>query len=466
MPLRELVMTEVVERMRPRQPTRARPLSGYSDGEFSRIVKAARSDVVALRKRLDTPIQAHAGEAAILEDIQRTGYVPFTPQLTMWEQQRARLSLAEKIFATRHDVIPMLVLLVASTGWNVEVIKDLPHEHNVIDGLAVSLEITKRRRGAGQWHQTVTWEIGPPGRELHTPGGVYLLLHRLMAPARNSLAEPSFWAVWSPQRSRTDEPDCRNPFSHQLSGDFRNRDWTEPHDLRADAQPGTLGSSNATNQIGPPLGLNFNRLKTSVDVRRTRQLGGHLPSAARSNSVTVLFRNYLSGDQSTIEWAQDVMADTLVEVETAALDAHHRLLEQTGRTSLQVVTAETARTGESALESAAKGSQDAAWSKCVDHNHHPITGRRCSSSFLDCFSCGNCLVTGDHLPGLLGLLDALDARRHHMDEAAWWKRYGPTWAAIRHEVLPKFSPAEVAQAEQNKPTNNLLDLVEPRWEHP
>lgn len=75
-------------------------------------------------------------------------------------------------------------------------------------------------------------------------------------------------------------------------------------------------------------------------------------------------------------------------------------------------------------------------------------------------------MTRDHLPQLLGLLDALDARRHHMDEVAWWRRYGPTWAAIRHEVLPKFSPAEIAQAQTTMPSDNLLDLVEPRWERP
>jgi hypothetical protein len=55
------------------------------------------------------------------------------------------------------------------------------------------------------------------------------------------------------------------------------------HDLR--------GEPDAKDADPPRFGLDFNRLKTSIDVRRTRQMGGHLPSAARSNTVPVLFSN-------------------------------------------------------------------------------------------------------------------------------------------------------------------------------
>lgn len=91
----------------------------------------------------------------------------------------------------------MLVLLVAVTGRNIETVKELPAHHRLLDGRAVEVQLTKRRRGAGRWVQTVTWEIGPPGRELHHPGGLYLLLHRLMASGRELSTGPSsFWAVW------------------------------------------------------------------------------------------------------------------------------------------------------------------------------------------------------------------------------------------------------------------------------
>jgi hypothetical protein len=43
--------------------------------------------------------------------------------------------------------------------------------------------------------------------------------------------------------------------------------------------------------------------------------------------------------------------------------------------------------------------------------------------------------------------------------AGWWRRYGPAWAAIRHHVLPEFTPAEVRTAEAVMPADSLLDLA-------
>ncbi|MGK5738900.1 hypothetical protein [Micromonospora sp. URMC 103] len=117
-------------------------------------------------------------------------------------------------------------------------------------------------------------------------------------------------------------------------------------------------------------------------------------------------------------------------------------------------------------EKTVDGSLDTAWSACTNHEHHPTTGQACRASFLDCFHCGNCLITQDHLPRLLALLDALSARRLKLSEDDWWTRYGPTWAAIRFDVLAKFTPAQIEQAKAAKPADVLLDLVEPIWEHP
>ena len=86
--------------------------------------------------------------------------------------------------------------------------------------------------------------------------------------------------------------------------------------------------------------------------------------------------------------------------------------------------------------------------------------------FLDCFHCGNCLVTRDHLPRLLGLLDALAQRRRELSDEVWWQRYGPAWVAIRQDILTKFTPAELQQARTEQPHDALLDLVENPWELP
>jgi hypothetical protein len=295
-----------------------------------------------------------------------------------------------------------------------------------------------------------------------------------MAPARALAGTPAFWAVWHNRHGPTDlEQGCRNPFGKNLNPKLYQASWIRSHALRTDQPPIAPVAPADTVEEPPLLGLDFNRLKTSIDVRRTRQLGGHLPSAARTNTMPVLFSNYLRGDQTTIEWAQGVVSEAFADVQQSAWAAHCRALEASGSTTLQVVPVgdlvqalTDAGLEQAVAQRATAGDLDTAWAACRDHEHHPITGKRCALSFLDCFHCANCLITHAHLPRLLSLLDALEARRPHMSDKAWWTRYGPAWAAVRFDVLPKFSEAELDHASLVKPHDTMLDLVEPRWEHP
>lgn len=462
-PLNRLVPSEVRELLHPRVVKSQHPgTSGYSDGELSRIVAAARADIDALRQRL---ANASADDDPFARLALETGKIPGRRRADRGGYTSRQI--AEKVFATRRDLHPMLVLFVTLTGLNVEVIKELPSEYRIIDGAAVEIEIVKRRRGPRSWHRTEIWEIGREGQELRTPGGLYLLLHRLMSPARAFLPAPSFWAIWhdhgvkrSDTETETGERPCRNPFATNLAGSLDWRSWATSHDLRADPAP----AASLDDQVGEPLRLSCHRLRTTILARRTRQLGGHLPSAARGNTTAVLFRNYLAGDQSTIEWARDVVSDAFADVERTAYETHLRTLERAGgRGTLHVLnTTSSTNPAPQVGDDATEG----AWSTCQDHTHHPLTGRRCEASFLDCFHCSNAVIAPSHLPRLLSLLDALESRRTSLSDHDWWFRYGPVWAAIRHDVLPKFSEQEVSRARAERPSDSLLDLVEPRWEQP
>jgi hypothetical protein len=467
-PLAGQVRAEVHDVLRRRTraiPTQAK--AGYTGGELRRLITTARADVARLRTRIE------AAEALL----GRWREAPDT--LTAVEQDRAhRLNAmvehgvepaagwgrgvaqdgqtqAEQLFVTRRDVPAMLVLLVAVTGRNIETIKELPAEHRVLDGQAVQLRLTKRRRGPRRWSEAVTWEIGRPGRELHHPGGLYLLLFRLMARSRALTEDPtSFWAFWRHARrsSTSTANDHGNPFRASLTAGIDARIWGEQHGLLDDA--------------GQPLRIEFNRLKTSIEVRRTRRMGGHLPSAARTNTVPVLFRNYLRNDPTTIEWAHQVAGDALVDAEQAALAAHRQLLAEHSGSMTVLTQTEPPTAASTTAPDHAGGYRDGAWSSCRDSTQHPATGQPCRASFLDCFHCGNCVITTEHLPRLLALLTALATRRGQLSEQDWWARYGPAWVAIRHDVLTKFTPAQLEQARRDPLPDALLDLVEHPWEHP
>jgi hypothetical protein len=220
--------------------------------------------------------------------------------------------LAAHLFLTAPDLCPLMVLLVVLTGRNIETIKELPAEHRILMGRAVELRVVKRRRGPRWWHTTVSWEIEDCGRELHSSGGLYLLVHQLTAPRRAWLQAPQrVWAIWRNAVGNAvadatvgEISEHSDPFAKSLNNvALFNYRWVAKHGLTADAVDDHTPSA--------PLPLDFNRLKTSIEVRHTRQMGGHLPSAVRTNTVPVLFTNYLRGDPTVIEWAHDIVSDAL-----------------------------------------------------------------------------------------------------------------------------------------------------------
>ena len=165
------------------------------------------------------------------------------------------------------------------------------------------------------------------------------------------------------------------------------------------------------------------------------------------------------------------MADALTDAERAARDAHAEVVRRRGSPTV-IPSGSTpdqltgAGLAPGTAHDLAHGHLDTAWSACEDFQHHPETGKPCGDSFLLCFLCGNCLITQDHLPRLLALLEALGRLRQRMSEEEWWRRYGLAWVAVRRDILGKFTPAQVAQAQKEQVPDALLDLVEAPWETP
>jgi len=500
--LRDTVCADVLDHIQrrlpaPRDPEPApagtggkRLTTGYSDGELARLLAALRADAAEIRDRIragEDLLRRYRADPIVLDEPERdrgrlldlmatTGQVSAPPGTPANPINPQRQELAGQLFLRRRDLPPLMMLAAALAERNGETIKELPVRHRVLEGRAVELVIVKRRRGARRWFETVTWEIGAPGRELHTPGGFYLLMLELTVRSRQWCASPLLWCVWrNGYAARLGADDHYAPFQDSLSCTaVLPTAWAanRSRPLLADPQPhagSDAASSGGVRQL--PLQVSFNRIKTSMEVRRTKRMGGHLPSAVKSNSMPVLFRNYLSGDPVITAWAQEVLGEALVDAEQAARQAHEHAVQAAGRLRVlpgpvDVTALQQAGLGEQTARQAADGDLDTGWTACVDYDRHPLTRQPCQVTLLDCFHCGNCLVTRDHLPRLLGLLDALAQRRRELTEQAWWARYGPAWVAIRQDILTKFTPAELERSQADKPHDALLDLVENPWEQP
>ncbi|MER5915561.1 hypothetical protein ABT124_35285 [Streptomyces sp. NPDC001982] len=468
--MKDRLPAEALDAFLRRTRRKKQPVGGYSHGELERLTAAARTDSLRIARRIrasEDLLRQLASDPGAMNPRQRAraldlaamaamGEVPTGPG---WDPVR-RLEAASRLFLTWRDLTPLLVLMALVSERNSESLKELPARHRILEGRAVELVVTKRRHGPKRWFETVTWEIGPPNRELHTPGGLYLLLLELTARSRAFSGSSSAICIWrNGFKTHVLGPEEHfPPFEDDLGrgASLALANWAagRRRPLLADPPPDAgrgSGTASAKPVAVAPLPVNFNKIKTSMDARRTKQLGGHLPSSAKSNTAQVLFTNYLHPDEPTREWAEEVMVEALADAERAAVEAHQALVERRGSPTVLPDAASTedlreAGLAEGTARELATGALDTARAACQDHDHHPETGTACGDSFLSCFTCGNCLVTKTHLPRLLAVLDALAALRQRMSEDEWWRRYGLPWLAVRRDILGKFSPAAVAAA--------------------
>ncbi|MFD8060788.1 hypothetical protein, partial [Streptomyces cyaneofuscatus] len=187
----------------------AKPVGGYSNGELDRLTAAARADTARIVRRLragEDLLRRYREDPGQLggEDLRRgktldlmadSGVVP-EPAQRRQERLGQRVAFASELFLTWKDLAPLVALLMIVTERNGESIKELPVKHRLLEDRAVELSLVKRRRGTKRWFETVTWEIGAKNRQLHTPGGLYLLLLELTARGRAFCGASTAFAIW------------------------------------------------------------------------------------------------------------------------------------------------------------------------------------------------------------------------------------------------------------------------------
>ncbi|MCA1705417.1 MAG: hypothetical protein LC808_20035, partial [Actinobacteria bacterium] len=137
----------------------------------------------------------------------------------------------------------------------------------------------------------------------------------------------TLWSVWRNAHTGglAAQHEHADPFAEKLATSLNFKRWAAGHDLRTDAADTQPSDQAMTTATAPALEVGIHRIRTSVEVRRTRAVGGHLPSAARSNTVGVLFTNYLRGDTTAREWAEEVVGDAVADAARRELAEHLEL---------------------------------------------------------------------------------------------------------------------------------------------
>ena len=429
-------------------------VGGYSDATFSAMLNAARVDVRRILKRIEdgekllsdwkenpaalSPQDAALGEA--LHSIDKGMDVgPVAGRSDSWAE---RHRTASHLYLTYGDIPPFLVLLVALSAANSETIKELPAAHALSEGRrTVSLRLTKRRSGQGKWYQTDTWETGVGSAELARPGSLYLALHQVMDRARERCGTEFLWAVWTNGRNYGRDLNGGTHFawsSGLAQVPLHLTRWAKSHGLKDGEED---------------LRVTLNRVRTSAIVRRTRELGGHLPSATKSNSQNVLFQSYLRPDATTRDWADEIIDESFADAEdilsnTTIERLDHQLIGGRG----------TKDSNEGGLFS------ETGYLACRNVSESPHDdGNACTQTALICFRCSNAVVGEKHLPGILRLRSELLERYDELEYQSWVAAYGNAWSSIQNEILPRFTTEELEQAEYRPDGSMALRYLEGRW---
>ncbi|MFE3168950.1 hypothetical protein [Streptomyces sp. NPDC059224] len=198
-----------------------------------------------------------------------------------------------------------LMVMGGLSGRNGETVKELAADLRVLDGRAVVVNLLKGRRNKARTRQTIHWDVGRGSSRVHTPGGWFPLLNELAEPGRAFSGSERVWSIWTGDTAGGPEDfkaaRCAakghiDPFSQTLGRQFEWNNWVSRHGLTA----------NAPDEEAEPqsLVLTMNRPKKTAEVRSTRAVGGHLPSASRTNTPDVSFLHYLRNDPSIRDWAR------------------------------------------------------------------------------------------------------------------------------------------------------------------
>ncbi|KJS53499.1 hypothetical protein VM98_24925 [Streptomyces rubellomurinus subsp. indigoferus] len=303
----------------------------------------------------------------------------------------------------------------------------------------------------------MNWETGgSDSRQLHTPGGIYLLLHQLAARSRRFSGSARIWSIWAGSgrqgahwQAKAAAAGHIDPFANELSRVLNLRGLAERHSLADDD--------------GKPLTVSINRVKTTVEVRTTKAMGGHLPSASRTNTLDVSFAHYLQNDPVVREWADEILTTAIDEAENLARAPRPRVISKVQARHLAKAQEQAAAdlgTSPLKLQQALDGQLDTVASSCLDIDHSPFSTGRCDTSFLTCLRCPNALITQRHLPALLATVDELDRARQAMPIDAWVHEHGQTWLTLTRLILPQFTEAERTEAANAKPASLHLDLLD------
>ncbi|MFF1844220.1 hypothetical protein ACFVW9_21120 [Streptomyces sp. NPDC058217] len=465
------------------------PKESYSRTEFKRIADAARGDLRTAAQRIranrDLLQRFRQGEIEIGNDrllaerlelldwVNRFGDVPRKRRESgrdsgkdvplRWISGHGHGS-APEVISWLHLTAPELaagaILLGVLTGENPDVIFKTPAAHHRADGYTgrtgtTIVDLVKPRRGTRAYMNLALSDvpdwISIPDEpeemttrdELHTPFGLYMLLHELTACSRalagGDLLLVGYCASGGREQGRGLRPVNR---TSGLIGDRASAWGLRKDELDEDGK-------------SVPLTLTLSLLRlTYIEL--------HQKPVAHTEKTAAT--QYLLRNRGNVTEYRKVVAAALTE-EAAKARA---------RGSVAVMSAddvEWARTNPEAvaadhgvepliLKKMIAGELDTVMTSCTDNKNgpHAPAGTPCPASFMLCLDCECARALPRHLPIQVLVHDQLSERREQMDVLQWVQRFAGPLARLT-DLLAEADEAAVTDARRDA-TDTDRALVE------
>lgn len=473
------VTDDLAARMVAQLPARMRSDQGkesYSRAEFERIAAAARTVLRAAARRIRENREwlelARRGAVAadgdqamgrrlqLLESVDRCGDVPRRQRRSGattglrspadWILQMGTVrEVVSWLHLTYDEVAAGAVLLAVMTGENPEVILKVPSAHHRADGYTgqtgtAIVDLLKPRR-LRRAHMTLalsdvpSW-IGVPDRpaevstrdELHTPFGLYLLLHELTARSR-ALAGGNCLLV-----------------GYAASGGYGAGAGLRP-----------LANNGAVRSLGKAWGLtrdaaneegNRVPLVIRLDLLRLTYIELYQKPVAHTEQTAATA--YLARNRGNVTEYRKVVAAALAEeVDKARTRGRVATLSQQqvaqaaadpDRAAVELgLTPET-------LKRLIAGELDTVMAGCADHLNgpHAPPGKPCPASFMLCLGCECARALPRHLPVQVLVHDRLEERRDQIDALGWARRFAAPHAQLA-DLLGQHDETSVSDARRD-----------------
>ncbi|MGW8992587.1 hypothetical protein ACWGRF_22010 [Streptomyces zhihengii] len=431
------------------------PLHSYSRDELKRIAKAARTALRVAEARIrgnrDLLAQFRAGDLDVSEDIHlrrrlqildhldRVGDVPrrmrnaagkvqFAPET--WVMSKGTIpDVVGSLHLKPEEIAAAAVLFGVMTGQNPEPILKMTAAHHRADGgvgPGTAIVGLRKPRRQGRAYMDVAlsevpdWISIPEKPDelatrdiLHTPFGLYILIHDLTAQARRFAGGN------------------RLLVAYMSSGGGRSGKGRGWRPIRTDgALISKLGRawnlpSDETDDEGTPLPMQPLRLETL----RITYIELHQKPVAHTERTAAT--RYLVRNRGNISEYRKVVAEALTS-EVAKARARSKIIAMTAeqmadaQANLKVTAAEMGLEP-TVLKRMLAGELDTVLGACTDNTGGPYNpGEPCRASFLLCLDCECARALPRHLPLQVLVHDRLAERREQMDPLQWASRFaGP-----------------------------------------